>query len=452
MKGIAVFDIGKTNKKMLLFDEKLNVVFQEEQKMEPIVDDDGFECDDIRLIENWVKESLTKAIESSGFDIVAVNFSTYGASLIFLDEQGNPLTPLYNYLKPVNEEISKNLFDRYGGEEEFCRQTASPSLGLLLNSGIQILWMKKEHPEVYNKVASVLHFPQYLSYLFSRKVVSESTSIGCHTFMWDFDHNRYHQWLSDEGIKLPEPMPNTQLIDIEIGEKSLKTGIGIHDSSASLAPYLLGTSDKFVLLSTGTWCISMNPFNDEILTTEELKQDCLNYINIYQKPVKSARYFMGHIHDVNVERIMDHFGVDKSAYKTMKTNTELMKQHLLSGSKIFFKNGTPEGYLDDTADLAQFNDFESAYHQFMFDLSDECINSLQLVIPANDDVESLIISGGFARNGIFMTYLASKFPNKKVYTSEIDNASALGAAMVCAEQLFETEEDIDLALEQWFAV
>ena len=39
---IAVFDIGKTNKKIMLFDENVNVVFQEEQKFEEIVDDDGF--------------------------------------------------------------------------------------------------------------------------------------------------------------------------------------------------------------------------------------------------------------------------------------------------------------------------------------------------------------------------------------------------------------------------
>ncbi len=46
-KVIAIFDIGKTNKKILLFDEKLQVVYQKEHKFPETTDDDRFECDDI---------------------------------------------------------------------------------------------------------------------------------------------------------------------------------------------------------------------------------------------------------------------------------------------------------------------------------------------------------------------------------------------------------------------
>lgn len=40
-KVIAVFDIGKTNKKLLLFNQKLEVVYQNEEKFPEIKDDDG---------------------------------------------------------------------------------------------------------------------------------------------------------------------------------------------------------------------------------------------------------------------------------------------------------------------------------------------------------------------------------------------------------------------------
>ena len=138
---IAVFDIGKTNKKLLLFDEHFQVVYQQEQKFPVITDDDGFECDDIDLITSWIKNELTKLAESSDYQLVSVNFSTYGASLMFLDERGKRLTPVYNYLKPVSQSIAEDLFSRYGGKNEFCRRTASSDLGVVLNSGIQILWM-----------------------------------------------------------------------------------------------------------------------------------------------------------------------------------------------------------------------------------------------------------------------------------------------------------------------
>ena len=41
-KVILVFDIGKTNKKVILFDQHLQMVSEEEDKFEEITDDDGF--------------------------------------------------------------------------------------------------------------------------------------------------------------------------------------------------------------------------------------------------------------------------------------------------------------------------------------------------------------------------------------------------------------------------
>jgi len=59
-KVIAIFDIGKTNKKLVLFNDDLKVVSETEQKFGEIKDDDGFECDNIELIEHWIKESLIR--------------------------------------------------------------------------------------------------------------------------------------------------------------------------------------------------------------------------------------------------------------------------------------------------------------------------------------------------------------------------------------------------------
>ena len=47
---IAVFDIGKTNKKVILFDQNLKVVFEHEERFPTTTDEDGIECDDIDLI------------------------------------------------------------------------------------------------------------------------------------------------------------------------------------------------------------------------------------------------------------------------------------------------------------------------------------------------------------------------------------------------------------------
>ena len=243
---IAIFDIGKTNKKLILFNEDLRVVSETEQKFVEIPDDDGFECDDIDLIEKWIKESVTRLVHSDKYDLKAVNFTTYGATLVYLDENGKRVTPLYNYLKPIDEKISENLYKRYGGRDEFCRRTASPALGML-NSGIQPLWLKAVKPDIYARIKHILHFPQYLSYILTGKIYSEHTSIGCHTAMWDFDNMNYHPWVKDQGWNLPEPAPVDTMNELEIDGKKVQIGIGIHDSSASLAPYF-ACKEKFLLV------------------------------------------------------------------------------------------------------------------------------------------------------------------------------------------------------------
>ena len=44
---ILIFDVGKTNKKMLLFDQQYNVVFEENKKLKETKDEDGFSCEDV---------------------------------------------------------------------------------------------------------------------------------------------------------------------------------------------------------------------------------------------------------------------------------------------------------------------------------------------------------------------------------------------------------------------
>ena len=323
-KVIAIFDIGKTNKKLYLFDEKFQVVFQREEPFPVITDEEDFECDDIDLITGWIENELSSLMERGEYDLVAVNFSTYGASLMFLDKNGKRLAPLYNYLKPVDKHIAESLFNAYGGKEEFCRRTASPDLGLLLNSGIQIEWFKKEKTTIAEKLKTVLHFPQYLSFFLTGEICSEPTSIGCHTMMWDFDNMSYHPWIKDHGITLPEPVNNDTVFGIVFGGKHILVGTGIHDSSASIVPYLKASKSKFILVSTGTWCIIMNPFNSEPLTADQLAQDCLCYLTPTKQQVKSSRLFMGHYHELYAKKSANFFDKPTDFFKKIKYSESLV--------------------------------------------------------------------------------------------------------------------------------
>ncbi len=44
---IAIFDVGKTNKKLLLFDERYQLVYEEGKQLDEITDEEGFACEDV---------------------------------------------------------------------------------------------------------------------------------------------------------------------------------------------------------------------------------------------------------------------------------------------------------------------------------------------------------------------------------------------------------------------
>ena len=449
-KVIAVYDIGKTNKKIILFNHELKPVYENEKKIPEIKDEDGFECDDIEHIEKWIKDSVNSLAKSDHYELTAINFTTYGATLVYLDKYGKRLTPVYNYLKLIDEKIPEKIYKKYGGQDEFCRRTASPALGML-NSGMQMLWLKYSKPEIFRQVKYILHFPQYFSYMLTRNIYSEHTSIGCHTALWDFDEMKYHKWISEEGFSLPDPVDINTNTDIIIDGRKTKTGIGIHDSSASLVPYIKNSSGKFILMSTGTWCINMNPFNSEALTTEQLDHDCLCYLSINKQALKSSRLFLGHLHETALRMLNKHFKTAPAYYQTIKPDKSLIEicEKRARNKRFYFDTRPYSRELKKELDFFSFNSFKEGYHQLMVELTQLTIEALDLVIPSDDDIENIYITGGFSKNRLFLKLLSDAYPMKSVFKSEVVNATALGAANIIIESLnLSHKPQTDLGLTQ----
>ena len=426
---IAIFDVGKTNKKLFLLDEDYNIVYERSARFIETEDEDGEPCENLESLKSSVYDSLQQVFQLDEYDIKAINFSTYGASFVYLDETGEPLTPLYNYLKAYPEDLKREFYAKYGGEDKVSQDTASPILGSL-NSGLQLYRLKKEKPELFKKIKWALHLPQYLSFLITGRAVADITSIGCHTHLWDFSKNEYHDWVKKEGLleKLGALVPADSCLPTQYLGKEYQVGIGLHDSSAALIPYLANFAEPFVLLSTGTWCISLNPFNQIPLTAGELKQDCLCYMTYKGKAVKASRIFAGNEHEQQLNRIAKHF--DRAAYlfKHLKFNPSII---LKLGDKIPENKEVATSFSENSAfpdrDLSLFNTAEEAYHQFIFDLVKQQEYSLKLIL--SDGVKRIFVDGGFSKNEIYMHLLSGAIPNIEVYASSVSQATAVGTAL-----------------------
>ena len=189
-----IFDIGKTTKKVLAFDQDFHVVDEQTKSFEEIQDDDGFASENLQLVTEWVLEKFDHFINHPEFLVTGVNFSAYGASLVHLTKDGDLLKPFYNYLKPFPQDCKSEFLNKYDQQKDLLTTTASPFLGLL-NSGLQLYWIKYKKPSRFSSIGTTLHFPQYFPYLFTRKKFAEITSIGCHTMLWNFAEQDYHEWV-----------------------------------------------------------------------------------------------------------------------------------------------------------------------------------------------------------------------------------------------------------------
>ncbi|AVR45632.1 carbohydrate kinase [Christiangramia fulva] len=434
-KVTAVFDIGKTNKKFFLFDKNYKEVFREYTQLPETKDEDGYPAEDLEHLQAWIEETFHKVLESEEFSVKSVNFSTYGASFVHIDHKGNALTPLYNYTKSIEKDVEEEFYNSYGGKLKIATETASPQCGFL-NSGLQLYWLKKRRPEVFSKIKYSLHLPQYLSYLFTGIPVSEYTSIGCHTNLWDYEKEDYHEWVYEEGIDriLAPLVPTSASINTSYRDQKIKIGVGIHDSSSALLPYILSKKKPFLLLSTGTWSIALNPFNEENLKEEDIRNNCLNYLRIDGKRVKASRFFMGNEYRLQVQKLGDYYGKEYGYHRDVKFDQDLYLK-LMRKPSIYFKFegiSLQRKELHKT-DLKPFASFEEAYHQLMIELMELQIHTIKNAIGSTN-IKTIYIDGGFTDNDVFMKLMACHFSQFMVLSTQSPLGSALGAAMVISNK------------------
>lgn len=431
MKAIIIFDIGKTNKKAIIYDYDLHELWSLSVHLPEILDEDDDACDDINAITSWIEKTLTTILNEGHFQITHINFSSYGASFIHINEDGKLLTPLYNYIKPFPKELRDSFYAQYGNEKIFAKETASPPLDFL-NSGLQIFYIKKKYPHIFNQIKWSLHLPQYLCYYFTREPFSEFTSIGCHTALWDFSKNDYHQWVYQEQInhKFPEIKSAHFSIPYTYKDQTIKMGIGIHDSSSALYTFNNRSYDNYLVISTGTWSITFNPFSSGHLSEKDLENDCLLFLQPNGNPVKASRLFLGNAYQNKNEDLKTFFKEDIEELKSEKIDIRLFETICQESKKYFsFPNLIFSENIDATTDYSVFKSYKIAYYQMVWELAQYQIKAIHLAAE-NQPIKVIFIEGGFTQNELFLAFLKYQLPGTNIEKSTDLTGAALGAAML----------------------
>ncbi|AZQ65960.1 carbohydrate kinase [Silicimonas algicola] len=300
MRHVAVIDIGKTNAKVALVD--LDTMSEVAVVTRPNTVRTGPPWPHFDLDGHWsfILEALRAFHDAHGIEAISV--TTHGASIVLVDREGRLATPMLDYEHQGPDEVAAE----YDAIRPPFEQTGSPRLSAGLNVGAQLHWMLKTDPGLRDRTALVLTYPQYWSFRLTGVAATEVTSLGCHTDLWNPSEGKESALLATLGLenKLAPQRPARDVLGTILPDVAARTGLpattpvhcGIHDSNASLLPYVLGKTPPFSVVSTGTWVIEMS-MGGEALALDPARDTLVN-VNALGAPVPSARFMGGREHDI----------------------------------------------------------------------------------------------------------------------------------------------------------
>lgn len=439
-ESVAVFDIGKTNKKLTLYSTQLDAIYSTSVTIGEVVAD-GFLAEDLASLEDWIRESLDEL--GGRFSIGAITVTTFGATIALVDSAGQLVFPVlsYNHQPPLDE--LDECFAQLGPLRRLYVETATPQYGQLLNAGIQLLWLRLRHPDRFRRVVSTLFLPQYISFLLSGRKAVEKTSLGCHTYLLDFQTMGFSSVARKADLvrlfapEFARPWDVIghckQLVARDTSRRDpCKVTAGLHDSSASILPYILEQTSDFVLASTGTCCEFLIREHEYEFRSVDYESNLLRYVDPVGRPVKAAGFKGGEEHDHYTELIRDRYAVD---VWEIEYDDLILAQILASADSFVIPQVSP-GYgmfarshgriVGDAFD----NGPSSAYHLLNLSLAVQSYLAVRCLTSASD-VRDIYVEGGFAKNTIYLRALSSISPRRRVMVSNIDEATSLGAAL-CA--------------------
>lgn len=459
--AIAVIDIGMTNKKVAIYDDNLVQLDAAYTSFGPkMVDLPGtgrqIETHNLEGMRQWFFDSIREFAKK--WPIKAIAVSTHGATAVCIGEDGKVCAPCVFYTEEPGEAFQEEFYRIAGSRLDLQKETASPAFASLLNVAKTPLFLKKYFPAEFARTKTLLFYAQYWGYVLTGKFGVEPTLGACHTCLWDHERLTWSPVVDRLGIRgiLPEKCSDTCSVlgtlksdvaaELCLPESTAVT-LGIHDSNASLLPYLAkeGGND-FVLNSTGSWCVAMHPQKKIEFNGEDIGKIVFFNQSALGTPVKTAIFVGGMEFNawVSCWRKINGLGEDAFPSHTEETVNALLGgrdtfllPELVAGSGQFV--GSKPGIMEK-GKFYSFEDVESGRsvpdvmrdeHAFLAVLEASLVIQTETALrrAGLKPGTKVFTEGGFRKNALYNSLLPTVLSDNQTYRTSMAEATAAGAAM-----------------------
>lgn len=228
-KLILSVDLGTTALKVALFgkDGQLKSLSTQEYELKT-PGTDKVECDPETYWNAFKKgvKDLKDQYQCEPEAIKAIGISAQGETLIFLDENGQPLRDAIVWMDNRAQDEYKELAKEFG-DEQCYEKTGQVSFNPAWPAS-KILWCKKKEPQVFENTDKFLLIEDYFIYRLTGRFVAEG-SLLTSTVYWDINtKDWWPEMLNYLGIdedNLPEIRESGEVVDTISPEVAQEVGL-----------------------------------------------------------------------------------------------------------------------------------------------------------------------------------------------------------------------------------
>jgi sugar (pentulose or hexulose) kinase len=411
MTELAVFDVGKTNAKLIAFSRDGEILEQLRHPQQVVIDR-GLRVLDVEGIFGWLETALDEL--RGRHDLSGLMISTHGATYALIGEDDALAAPILDY----EQEIPAEANTEFAGIAPPFSETYSPDLPGGLNFARAIFFQEWADSSLANRVRHILTYPQYWSWRLSGALASEVSFLGCHSHMWNPRAGRFSSLAVNRGWA--EKFPSFAPAGALVGERDgLGVHNGVHDSNAAFYYYKSLGFSHFTLISSGTWMIIFNP--DCPLDRLDPARDMLANVTVDGEPVATIRFMGGREYDVISGQARQE--VSAEMLQRAIASDQMALPSFAAGGPFPARAGRLVGSAPESA--AERAAIATLYVAMM------TAQSLDLVSSTGD----IVLDGGLALNGALCATLAALRPGQSLYRNTNAEGTAMGAAALAFRAL-----------------
>lgn len=422
--SVIVFDVGKTNVKLLVVDEKGDILHSS-STANSVVSDDPWRRHDLAAIEAWLLDGLAHIARAFSPDAFICSGHGSTGVLISPDDLAKPEPdcPMIDY----EQSIPDWLAESYQAEGADFFDRGSPIMLGATHQARQMLWVEKERPDLFAKATHFLGLPQYWAWRLCGEVSSEITYLAAQSGLWNLrksalsDIAQAHGW----GGLLPQRHRADHSLGTLRPELVAKTGlpasmaikVGIHDSSANFYNYQADGLMDLCLVSTGTWIVGLTDKSNLDLIHPE--RGMIMGADIGGAPLIGSLSMAGRAFSDIAGEGFEEISVEEADFAKL-VNADIMALPTFGAEDGMFPGTANKGRITGPAPQSRSEKKALALLHSALQVA-ECISML-------GGSKNVLLDGAYAKDPLYAALLAAILGGRKIETNPVASGVALGAA------------------------